>query len=191
MQIDWSIETSDVKTILQLKKTLTLSQVPDCFSIVANKLADLQGTFTDGFANNITYLLNQQNWQSDNCPNGKPQVALIQQMSEYAFDLYCLPVINQVPQAVVKDFHPDSGFKQFNPAVAGPIVRIAKIADLMELFIRCPDEADLALLKYAHMMIEQIVALLQKRLEVVLIKGSSIKDLVTDVQQQIVSNKMT
>ncbi|MGS2719952.1 hypothetical protein [Paraglaciecola aestuariivivens] len=190
MQQNWSIEYMDVKSIIQLKKTLTLGQVPDDFNIVANKLKELEGTFTDGFANNITYLLNPQNWQLKNCINGKPQVVLVQQITPYAFDLHCFPLINHEIQAMVKDYHPKSGFKEFNPASIGPIVRIPKLSELIELYIRCPDDADLALLKYAHMLIQQTIELIEQRLEVVEIRGLSIQKVATDIQQQIPQNQM-
>ena len=92
LQLDWTCRFGNVKAILQLKKSLNLGEVPDHFQIIANKLLELEGTFTDGFDNNIQYLLNKKNWHLANCKQGKPSIALKTHCNHYAFDLYCFPI---------------------------------------------------------------------------------------------------
>jgi hypothetical protein len=60
LQIDWLCRFGNVKVILQLKKSLNLGDVSEHFQIVASKLLELEGTFTDGFDSNIKYLLNKK-----------------------------------------------------------------------------------------------------------------------------------
>lgn len=183
MHLEWTCRFTKVKAIIQLKKTITLGVLPHSFNIVANTLQELEGTFTDGFNNNITYLLNQQNWQIDNCKHGKPQIALIRQMSQYAFDLHCFPIIAREPQAIVKAFHPASGFKEFNPAITGPLIRIPQLDNVIKTYIRCGDEADLELIKYAHILVEQLCDFLTQRLSVTDNCGQSIKSALLNAEQ--------
>jgi hypothetical protein len=138
---------------------------------------ELEGTFTDGFNNNIKYLLNQKNWNIANCQAGKPPIALTKHTNQYAFDLHCLPIVNSEPQIMIKAFDQASPFLDYNPANVGPLVSIPHLRDFIDVIIRFRDDADLELLKYAHMLIEQLIELLTKSLNVVENSGQSIKEL--------------
>lgn len=185
MQLDWTCRFGNVKAILQLKKSLNLGEVPDYFQIVGNKLVALEGTFSDGFDNNIKYLLNKKNWQLSNCLQGQPSIALKKHHNQYAFDLHCFPVINNTPQALIKPFDADSPFKEFNPSSLGPLVSIPKLRELIEVTIRCGDEADIELLKYAHILIQQLTDLLSKSLHVVENSGQTIQEVFLSFEQSL------
>ena len=190
LQLDWTCRFGNVKAILQLKKSLNLGEVPDYFQIIANKLFELEGTFTDGFDNNIKYLLNKKNWHLSNCIQGKPSIVLKKHCHQYAFDLHCFPIVNEEPQAQIKPFDADSPFKEFNPSSLGPLVSIPKLNDFISVTIRCGDEADMELLKYAHILIKQLIDLLTATLHVVENSGQSIQELFIAVNQEIKDIKM-
>jgi hypothetical protein len=177
LHLDWACRFGNVKAILHLKKSLNLGEVPDSFQIIASRLLALEGTFTDGFDNNIKYLLNKRNWNLANCKQGKPSISLKNHCNHYAFDLHCFPVVNNQPQALVKPFDVDSPFKEFNPSIIGPLISIPKLSDFIALTIRCGDEADMELLKYAHMLVTQLIDLLSTSLHVVEISGQSILEI--------------
>jgi hypothetical protein len=183
LHTEWTCRFTEVKGIIQLKKTITLGVLPNTFNIVANKLQELEGTFTDGFSNNITHLLDQQNWQKKNCIQGKPQVALVRHITQYAYDLHCFPIIAGEPQAMVEAFHPRSGFKQFNPAITGPLIRIPQLESLIETYLKCGDEADLELIKYAHILVEQLGEYLQQKMLVTQNSGQSVQEVLMSAEQ--------
>jgi hypothetical protein len=185
LQLDWTCRFGRVKSILQLKKSLNLGEVPNYFQIIASKLLELEGTFTDGFDNNIKYLLNAKNWNLINCKQGKPPIALKRHCNQYAFDLHCFPILNNEPQALIKPFDANSPFKEFNPASLGPILSIPKLSDFITVTIRCGDEADIELLKYAHMLVEQLTDLLTSSLHVIENDGQSIQEVFLLVDQQL------
>jgi hypothetical protein len=185
LQLVWTCRFGNVKAILQLKKSLNLGEVSNHFQIVANKILELEGTFTDGFDNNIQYLLNKKNWHLANCKQGKPSIALKTHCNHYAFDLYCFPIVNNKPQALIKPFDADSPFKEFNPCILGPLLRIPKLSDFIDITIRCGDEADIELLKYAHILVEQLINLLITSLYVVENSGQSIQEIFLSVEQQL------
>ena len=185
MQLDWTSQFGRVKGILQLKKSLNLGEVPDYFQIIANKLLELEGTFTDGFDNNIKYLLNKKNWNLGNCKQGKPAIALKRHCNQYAFDLHCFPIVDNELQALIKPFDANSPFKEFNPASLGPLLSIPKLSDFITVTIRCGDEADIELLKYAHMLVEQLTDLLSTSLHVIENSGQSIQEVFLLVEQQL------
>jgi hypothetical protein len=189
VHLDWTCRFGNVKAILQLKKSLNLGEVPNDFQIVANKLSDLEGTFTHGFDNNIKYLLNNKNWNLANCKRGKPPIVLRKHNHQYAFDLHCFPMINNEPQALIKPFDVNSPFKEFNPSSLGPLLSIPKLSDFISVTIRCGDEADIELLKYAHMLVEQLIYLLTKSLHVLEDSGQSIQEIFLSVDQQIKNMK--
>jgi hypothetical protein len=191
LQLDWTCRFGNVKAILQLKKSLNLGEVPDNFQIIASKLLELEGTFTDGFDNNIKYLLNKKNWYLANCKKGKPSIALKNHCNHYAFDLHCFPVVNNQPQALIKTFYVDSTFKEFNPSILGPLISIPKLSDFIALTTRCGDEADMELLKYAHILVIQLIDLLSTSLHIVENSGQSIQEIFLSVEQPLKEIKPT
>ncbi|WP_133469522.1 hypothetical protein [Paraglaciecola marina] len=182
---NWNCRFGSIKTITQLKKTINMGEIPNYYSLVANKLSELEGTFTDGFDNNIKYLLKKDNWQTGNLINGKPQVSLIKHLNAYSFDLHCFPIINDEPQMLVKPYDPLSPFKEFNPAVLGPLLRIPNLQEFINITIRFGDEADLELLKYTHMLVEQLVTLLKQNILVIENAGASIEEIYTESMTQL------
>ena len=190
LQLDWTCRFGNVKAIWQLKRSLNLGEIPDHFQIITNKLLELEGTFTDGFDNNIKYLLNNKNWNLANCEQGKPPIALKKHCNQYAFDLFCFPIVNDEPQALIKPFNADSPFKEFNPSSLGPLLSIPKLSDFVTVAIRCGDEADMELLKYAHMLVEQLMDLLTTSLHVIESSGQSIQELFLSVDQQLKDIKL-
>jgi hypothetical protein len=189
LQLGWTCRFGNVKAILQFKKSLNLGEVTEQFQIIANKLLALEGTFIDGFDNNISYLLDQKNWNLTNCKQGKPSIALKKHCNQYAFDLFCFPIVNSEPQAHINSFDKYSPFKEFNPSSLGPLLSIPKLSDFINLTVRCGDEADMELLKYAHILIEQLIDLLNTSLLVVENSGQSIKVLFLAAKQQIKCRK--
>jgi hypothetical protein len=185
LQLDWTCRFGNVRAILHLKKSLNLGEVPDYFQIVANKLLELEGTFTDGFDNNIKYLLNKKNWHLANCNKGKPTIALRKHCNQYAFDLHCFPIVNDEPQAIIQPFDANSPFKEFNPSSLGPLLSIPMLSDFVSVTTRCGDDADMELLKYAHTLVEQLISLLTGSLHVVDNSGQSIQEVFLTIEQQI------
>ena len=121
---------------------------------------------------------------------GKPAIALKKNCHQYAFNLHCFPVINQVPQALIKPFDADSPFKEFNPSSLGPLLVIHKLRDFIAMTIHYGDEADMELLKYAHILLEQPTDLLTTSLHVVENSGQSIQQIFLSVKQQLKQTKL-
>lgn len=99
--------------------------------------------------------------------------------------MFCFPIVNSEPQAHINSFDKYSPFKEFNPSSLGPLLSIPKLSDFIDLTVRCGDEADMELLKYAHILIEQLINLLNTSLLVVENSGQSIKVLFFAAKQQI------
>ncbi|MDU0354967.1 hypothetical protein RS130_14545 [Paraglaciecola aquimarina] len=169
---------------MQLKKSINFGDVSLNFQTVYNKLADLEGTFVDGFDNNIKYLLNSENWNPAKLVDGKPQVALKTRMDQYAFELHCFPIIRDEAQAVVIPNEPSSPFREYNPATFGPVLKINGLQDLINMMHRKGDDADMELIKYAHMMTEQLIGLFTHKLKVETQNGSSVKGFFTELEPE-------
>jgi hypothetical protein len=131
LQLDWTCRFGNVKAILQLKKSLNLGEISDRFKIIANKLLELEGTFTDGFENNIKHLLNNKNWNLINCKQGNPSIALRKYCKQHAFELFCFPMISNIALAIVDSRDKNSPFKDFNPSNLGPLLSIPKLSDFL------------------------------------------------------------
>ena len=121
---------------------------------------------------------------------GKPAIALKKNCHKYAFNLHCFPIVNQLPQALIKPFDADSLFKEFNPSSLGPLLVIHKLRDFIAMTIHYGDEADMELLKYAHILLEQPTDLLTTSLHVVENSGQSIQQIFLSVKQQLKQTKL-
>ena len=121
---------------------------------------------------------------------GKPAIALKKNCHKYAFNLHCFPIVNQLPQALIKPFDADSPFKEFNPSSLGPLLVIHKLRDFIAMTIHYGDEADMELLKYAHILLEQPTDLLTTSLHVVENSGQSIQQIFLSVKQQLKQTKL-
>ena len=104
--------------------------------------------------------------------------------------MHCFPIINQAPQALIKRFDADSPFKEFNPSSLGPLLSIPKLKDFIAMTIHYGDEADMELLKYAHILLEQLTDLLTTSLHVVENSGQSIQQIFLSVKQQLKQTKL-
>ena len=191
MQLDWTCRFSNVKAILQLKKSLNLGEISDHFKIIANKLLELEGTFTDGFENNIKHLLNNKNWNLINCKQGKPSISLRKCCNQHAFELFCFPMICNEARAVVKSCDKNSPFKDFNLSNLGPLLSIPKLSNFVSITVRCGDEADIELIKYTHILIEQLAHLLGTLLHVAENDGQTIKEIFFAAEKQLKDLKKT
>lgn len=180
---NWTCKYNHVKAILQLKKTINFGEVAANFETVASKLKELEGTFTDGFDNNIKFLIAPKNWNPVNLVEGKPPVSIRTRMDTYGFELHCFPIIKEEAQAVVMPMDLNSPFREYNPASFGPVIKINGLDALITMAIRKGDEADFELIKYAHMMTEQLVQLFCNRMQVTEHSGHSIKQLFEEKQQ--------
>lgn len=180
---DWTCRFNNVKAIIQLKKSINFGDVALNFETVAAKLKELEGTFTDGFENNIKYLLNETNWNQNNLINSKPPISLRTRMDEYAFELNCFPIIKNEAQALVIVNDPNSPFKEYNPASFGPLLKINGLSNLINMTLRKGDEADIELIKYAHMMTEQLIDLFSVRLRVNERNGHSVKNFFLSLEE--------
>jgi hypothetical protein len=174
---------------LQLKKTINFGDVAANFETVSSKLKELEGTFTDGFDNNIKFLIHPKNWVTKNLVNGKPPISVRTRMDSYGFELHCFPIIKGEPQAVVMAADPNSPFREYNPASFGPVIKINGLDALMTMAIIKGDEADFELIKYAHMMTEQLIQLFRNKMQVNEYSGQSIKQLFEEKLQAHKDNK--
>jgi hypothetical protein len=104
--------------------------------------------------------------------------------------LHCFPIVNEAPQALIKPFDANSPFKEFNPSSLGPLLSIPKIKDFIAMTIHYGDKADMELLKYAHILVEQTIDLLTTSLHVVENSGQSIQQIYLSFEQQLKQTKL-
>lgn len=161
---------------MQLKKSINFGDVSQNFQTVASKLKELEGTFTDGFENNIKYLLDNKHWNKNNLVDGKPPISLRTRMDHHDFEVHCFPIIKNEAQAVIVPFDKFSPFTEYNPASFGPLCKITGLNNLISTAVLKGDEADNELIKYAHMMTEQLITLFNQRFVVTERTGFSVQE---------------
>jgi hypothetical protein len=151
----------------------------------------LEGTFTDGFENNIKHLLNNKNWNLINCKQGKLSIASSKRCNQHALERFFFPMICNEARAIIKFCDKNSPFKDFNPSNLGPLLKIPKLSVFVSITVRCDDEADIELIKYTHILIEQLAHLLGTLLHVAENDGQTIKEIFFAAEKQLKELKKT
>lgn len=177
----------NLKKVNAYKKNICWGDVPANYHLLAGSLGELDGILTHGFNNAYTELLNKKNWnlkllQGEKCVNGaytvkrKPQISLKHYYHENEYELHCFPVINgeKIYHQLIKD--PDCPFIQWLPSVSQRLFKISHLIQFISYAFNKGDDADMLLLKFAHLKVEHLITHLKESFEVIDIEGSNIKE---------------
>ncbi len=111
--------------------------------------------------------------------------------NQHAVELCCYTMICNEARAVVKSSDKNSPFKDCNPSNLGPLLSIPKLSNFVSITVRCGDEADIELIKYTHILIEQLAHLLGTLLHVAENDGQTIKEIFFAAEKQLKDLKKT
>ncbi|MCP4986540.1 MAG: hypothetical protein GY928_10940 [Colwellia sp.] len=186
---------ADLKEINAYKKKINWGDVSSIFHMVSSSLADLDGIMTHGFDSGYKQVLNPQNLNLSllepiKNPNGtlefknKPQISLRHEFNEMGYELHCYPAING---EVVTQRMIDKGNCHFKVWSTEKMQILFRINSLVAFSIYCfqnGDEADVALLKFAHYKVEELIATLNESFQIITVKGYSIAEFYQEIAKR-------
>jgi hypothetical protein len=179
--------TSNLKEITAYKKKLNWGDVPAIYHMAASSIGDMDGILTHGFDSAYKQLFNKNNW---NCEfldgysdiNGnltfrrKPKISLRHCYNEQNYELHCYPIVKGEPVIQPLSQHPLCSFEQWLPETMQMLFRVSSLISFIVFTFKSGDEADLALIKYSHKRVQELIIELSKSFEIVDIKGYSIAE---------------
>lgn len=187
-------DNPNIKDINALKKKINWGEIPSFFHLISSAVAEVEGFIDYGFDNAYKRIVNRKNWnyqllgvgpevdvsKIDHIeqvePLKRPKIALYHVFNSNGYELLALPYIKDT---VIDDYRkddPSMEFKTWDPSTMKTLVRISQLHKFIAFNLKSGDDADMALLIHAHLVVNRVISMLQKQVNVCKIKGMSIKD---------------
>jgi hypothetical protein len=179
--------TSNLKEITAYKKKLNWGDVPAIYHMAASSIGDMDGILTHGFDSAYKRLFNKNNWNLD-LLNGhtdesghvivtqKPKITLRHCYDEQNYELHCYPIVKGERLNVSLSQHPLCPFDQWSPETMRMLFRVSSLVAFIVFTFKSGDKADLALIKYSHQRVQELIEELGKSFEITDVVGYSIAD---------------
>lgn len=184
-----------LKEIYAYKKKLTWGDVPTIYHLTSSSLAELDGILTQGFQSAYKQLFDKEHWNLDYLEayqdssgdiqvKNQPKIALRHYFDEQNYELKCYPVVEG--KLIYHDLfnHPFCPFTQWHAQLMQRLFRIKSIVPFIDYTFNGGDEADMALVKYAHLRIEELISILTESFEVIDIKGYNLADFCLEIKHR-------
>lgn len=186
---------STLKEINALKKKINWGDVPAIYRMFSTSLGDLDGILTHGFDSAYKQILNSNSWNlsllggTKNADgsielNAKPQIALRHDFNDMGYELHCYPYFKgeAVTQSMI-----DKGYCPFNnwrPEKMQMLFRLNSLIAFTIFSYQSGDEADIALLKYAHQKVEELIDILSESFQIITVKGYSLAEFYQEIAKK-------
>ena len=174
-----------LKDINAYKKKLTWGDVPAIYHMASSSIGELDGILTHGFDSAYKQVLNKNLWNLDFLQaykdkrgniqvKNKPKIALKHFFDENSYELYCYPIVEDEKIAHTLLKHPLCPFENWTPESMSMLFRVKSLVSFITFSFKNGDIADLSLIKYAHIKVEELISHLRESFEIVSIEGYSI-----------------
>ena len=183
---------ANLKEINAYKKKINWGDVSAMYHIFSSSLGDLDGILTHGFDSAYKQILNQNSWNltllgARKSPDGnievknKAQISLRHEFNDMGYELHCYPVINgsNVTQSMTNKAN--CPFNIWLPENTQILFRINSLVAFSIYCYQSGDEADVALLKFAHYKVEELITILSESFQIVAVKGYSIAEFYQEI----------
>jgi hypothetical protein len=179
--------TASLKEITAHKKKLNWGDVPAIYHMAASSISDMDGILTHGFDSAYKQLFDKRNWNyafleatanNDGTINvtQKPKIALRHCYDEQNYELHCYPIVKGERLYTPLSQSALCPFVQWSPENMQMLFRISSLISFIVFTFKSGDPADLALIKYSHKRVQELIAQLSQSFEIVDVVGYSIAD---------------
>lgn len=184
-----------LKDINALKKKINWGDVSAIYRMFSASLSDVDGILTHGFDSPYKQILNPNSW---NLPllggikaadgkitiKDKPQISLRHEFNEMGYELHCYPCIDgeTITQGML-----EKGQCPINNWVPEKMQILFRLNSFIAFAIysyQSGDEADVALLKYAHYKVEELIDILGESFHIITVKGYSLAEFYQEIAKK-------
>jgi len=185
-------DNATVKDINTFKKRINWGEIPAFFHLVANSIAEAEGFINYGFDNAYKRIVDRRNWNYEKLgvagdvdinkidhielaePLSPPRICLYHVFSNMGYELLAFPYVNDT---MIDDYRRDDKnmeFKVWDPSQMKTLVRITQLHKFIAFTLKNGDDADTALVIHAHLVVNKMIDMLSKEMDVQEIKGMTI-----------------
>jgi len=195
-------EQPTLKDINAYKNNLTWGEVPAIYHMASSSLGELAGILTQGFDSPYKQIFNKNLWNlpfldgyQDKEGNiqvkKRPQIALKHHYSEQNYELLCYPVVNdeRINHSLLND--PLCSFINWQVESMRILFKVKGLVSFITFSFQSGDEADMALIKYAHLKIEELISILNESFDIIEIKGYSLAEFCREISRRKQSNDVS
>ena len=186
-------DNATTKDINAFKKRINWGEVPALFHTVSNNIADAEGFIDYGFDNAYKHITDRRNWnihklngnerQSYTAPIitpntrflNKPTISIYHVFNNNGYELLAFPVVNGKEIDDYRKNDESLDFLVWDPSQMKVLVRLAHLHNFINLSVNIGDDADLALVIHAHLVVEKMISMLKQEVNVKEVKGMSIQ----------------
>lgn len=186
---------ASLKEINAYKKKINWGEVSAMYHIFSSSLGDIDGILTHGFDSAYKQILNPNTWNlaylgASKSPDGsllvqnKPQISLRHEYNDMGYELHCYPVVNgaNVTQNMINKNN--CPFNTWLPEKTQILFRINSLVAFTVYCFQNGDEADIALLKFAHYKVEDLITILSESFQIKAVKGYSIAEFYQEIAKR-------
>lgn len=174
-----------LKDINNYKKKLNWGEVPTIYHMASVSIGDLDSILTDGFESGYKTLFNRTNWNltylkghtditGEIHTERKPKISLRHIYNEQHYELHCFPVVQGERVNRTLQDHDFCSFTAWQPESMRTLFRLSNLVSFIIYAFRNGDEADMALIKYAHKRVSQLISTLSESFDVLDVRGFNI-----------------
>lgn len=186
--------TSNLKEITAYKKKLCWGDVPAIYHMASSAISDMDGILTHGFDSAYKQLFDKNNWNlialdgyTDANGNivftNKPKISLRHCYDEQNYELHCYPIVEGERVILPLSKHPLCPFDHWLPESMQMLFRVSSLISFIVYTFKSGDQADLALIKYSHRRVQELINELSKSFEIVDITGYNIAEFCKELHQ--------
>ena len=183
-------DDAEVKDIKAFKKKTNWGEIPAFFQLIASSIADAEGFMQYGFDNALKRIIDRRNWnydllgKPDNVkreqlevtidPLEKPKICLYHVFSRSGYELLAFPYVNNRIRDEYLSHQKDLEFKTWDPSQMKQVIKFPDFHKFIAFTLNNGDDADMALIIHAHNVVNRVIGILMKEVNVHEIKGLSI-----------------
>lgn len=184
-----------LRDVTALKKKINWGEIPPVYHLAASSISELEGIMTHGFDTPYKRLFNKNCWNlellggyTDELGNVqvkiKPKIYLRHFYSDQHYELHCYPVIQgeRITKGITA--HPMCAFSNWVPESMQMLFRVNSLVSFIIYGFEQGDQADLELIKYAHIKVSELVENLNESFDVVTIKGLNIAEFCQELKRR-------
>jgi len=186
---------ASLKEINAYKKKPNWGEVSAVYHIISSSLGDLDGILIHGFDSAYKQVLDRSNWnlallKARKAPDGtlqvkqKPQIILRHEFNDMGYELHCYPAIDGETITLDMIAEGNCPFNTWIPEKMQMLFRVNSLVAFAIYSFQSGDEADIALLKFAHHKVEELIKNLSESFQIVVVKGYSIAEFYQEIAKR-------
>jgi len=188
-------EKLSLKEINILKKKISWGDFSAIYYLFSSSLSELDGILSDGFDSPYKTILDRNTWnlqalKGHRDSDGKihvgikPQIVLTHHYNELGYELLCTLIIDgeRITHPLIREY--SCPFQTWLPDSMSRLFRISNLVAFSIYTYQGGDDADLALVEYAYLLVEKLITILSESFDIVEVEGCNIAEFYQEIERR-------